>query len=72
MGLFDVERRLRGRAPRRAGRRGHATVDVPEKDFMKIYRFVSRVGLFSSVADFYETVAMNVILGIWDLRDGEK
>lgn len=39
---------------------------------MKIYRFVRRVGLFSSVADLYETVAMNVILGIWDLREGEK
>jgi len=72
MDVFDVDARLRGEAPRRMEKRGHATVDVPEEDFMKIYSFVRRVGLFSSVADFYETAAMNVILGIWDLREGEK
>lgn len=72
MDIFDVDKRLRSEARRRMERKGHATVDVPEKDFMKIYRFVRKVGLFSSVADFYETVAMNVVLGIWDLSEGEK
>jgi len=68
MDVFDVDKRLRGEAPTRMEKGGHATVDVPEEDFMKVYRFVRRVGLFSSVADFYETAAMNVILGIWELR----